>query len=223
MAYVSKERKQKIVTDLKPILAKYNIKGTLSINNRSTIVLTIQKSHLDFIGNYEEVLRNDHYRMNKPCYQSAGGGVVFDFKSLSLSSYHTKDQFNGVCRDFLLEAFIALNIENFDHSDIQSDYFYVGWYSQISIGRWDKPYIFEAKEIEEEKRLNALIDTGKLGCKLVDYSDKAIALFGNTKPLKEKLKEIGGKFNPFLNNEGEKMAGWIFPKSKMDELKTILN
>ena len=152
MAYVSKERKQKISNDLKPILAKYNIKGTLSVNNRSTIVLTIQKSHLDFIGNYTEVLKNDYQRMNNPSYQSAGGGVVFNFKSLSLSSYHTEDQFNGVCRDFLLEAFIALNIENFDHSDIQSDYFHVGWYSQISIGRWDKPYIFEAKEIKRNRR-----------------------------------------------------------------------
>jgi hypothetical protein len=76
---------------------------------------------------------------------------------------------------------------------------------------------------KEEPKKEALIDAGKLGCKLVDYSEKAVALFGNTKPLKEKLKELGGRFNPFLNNNGEKMAGWIFPKSKLSQLETILN
>lgn len=96
-----------------------------------------------------------------------------------------------------------------------------GYFSNIDI---EEPKTISIKdELKEEKRLNALIDAGKLGCKLVDYSEKAVALFGNTKPLKEKLKELGGRFNPFLNNDGEKMAGWIFPKSKLSELQTILN
>ena len=52
---------------------------------------------------------------------------------------------------------------------------------------------------------------------------KAIAVFGDTKPLKEKFKAIGGRFNPFLTNNGEKMAGWIFPVSKSAQLSLILN
>ncbi len=60
------------------------------------------------------------------------------------------------------------------------------------------------------------------GLELVDYSEKAIALFGNTKEIKEKLKEIGGRFNPFLTKDGEKMAGWIFAKSKENELKNLI-
>lgn len=58
---------------------------------------------------------------------------------------------------------------------------------------------------------------------LVDYSDKAIAVFGNTKEIKEKLKEIGGKFNNYLTYNDVKQAGWIFSKKKESELKKFLN
>ncbi len=30
---------------------------------------------------------------------------------------------------------------NHDNSDSQSDYFDVGWYFSLSVGRWDKPYV----------------------------------------------------------------------------------
>ena len=58
---------------------------------------------------------------------------------------------------------------------------------------------------------------------IVDYSEKAIAVFGDTKAIKDKLKALGGRFNPFLMNNGEKMAGWIFSKTKSSELYQLLN
>jgi hypothetical protein len=79
------------------------------------------------------------------------------------------------------------------------------------------------EEIKEEVKLNKLIDVGLLGCKLVEYSEKAIAVFGNTKPIKDKLKELGGRFNPFLIDNGKKCAGWVFAKSKRPELTQMLN
>jgi hypothetical protein len=33
---------------------------------------------------------------------------------------------------------------------------------------------------------------------------------------------MGGRFNPKLNHEGAKKAGWIFQKSKEQELKNLL-
>lgn len=57
---------------------------------------------------------------------------------------------------------------------------------------------------------------------IVDYSEKAIAVFGDTKPIKEQLKTLGGRFNPGLTHEGEKKAGWVFSRSKRDELKNLL-
>ena len=58
---------------------------------------------------------------------------------------------------------------------------------------------------------------------IVDYSLKALALFGDTRPMKEKLKALGGRFNPKLMHEGSKKAGWIFSKSKKQELQIFFN
>jgi hypothetical protein len=57
---------------------------------------------------------------------------------------------------------------------------------------------------------------------IVDYSDKALAIFGDTKPIKDELKSLGGRFNPKLTHESEKKAGWIFSKSKESELRDLL-
>jgi len=45
---------------------------------------------------------------------------------------------------------------------------------------------------------------------LVDYSDKSFAVIGETKAIKDTLKELGGRFNMYLKCG----AGWIFPNSK---------
>lgn len=58
---------------------------------------------------------------------------------------------------------------------------------------------------------------------LVNYSDKAIALFGDTKAIKEQIKAIGGRFNPFLNNNGQKEAGWILPATKKEAALQLIN
>ena len=57
---------------------------------------------------------------------------------------------------------------------------------------------------------------------IVNYSEKTIAVFGDTKPIKEQLKALGGRFNPKLIYNGEKKAGWIFLKSKEQELRNLL-
>jgi len=57
---------------------------------------------------------------------------------------------------------------------------------------------------------------------IVDYSEKALAVFGDTKPVKEQLKALGGRFNPKLTHKDQKEAGWIFSKSKEQELRHLL-
>lgn len=53
---------------------------------------------------------------------------------------------------------------------------------------------------------------------IIDYSEKAIAVIGDTKPIKDKLKELGGRFN-FRLTCG---AGWIFPKTKLEDIEKFL-
>ena len=56
----------------------------------------------------------------------------------------------------------------------------------------------------------------------MDYSEKAIAVFGDTKAIKEELKKLGGKFNPALKHNGEKRAGWVFSKKQADKVRALL-
>jgi len=46
----------------------------------------------------------------------------------------------------------------------------------------------------------------KDGITIEDYSVKSFAVFGNTKEFKDKLAELGGKYNPNLKGQ----AGWVF-------------
>ena len=57
------------------------------------------------------------------------------------------------------------------------------------------------------------------GIQLINYSEKAIAIVGDTRAIKETLKALGGRFNAHLTCG----AGWIFSKSKEDALKAALN
>lgn len=61
------------------------------------------------------------------------------------------------------------------------------------------------------------------GLRLVKYSAKAIAVFGETKPVKDDLKALGGKFNPFLKENGKKQAGWIFSAKRREAVEAYLN
>ncbi len=60
------------------------------------------------------------------------------------------------------------------------------------------------------------VPQGKI--QVIEYSPKSIAVIGETKPIKEHLKELGGKFN-FRLTCG---AGWIFPKTKQTEVIELL-
>ena len=57
---------------------------------------------------------------------------------------------------------------------------------------------------------------------IVDYSEKAIALFGDTKPIKDRLSDIGGRFNSRLTHDGQKRAGWIFQKAKEAQVREAI-
>ncbi len=60
---------------------------------------------------------------------------------------------------------------------------------------------------------------------IIDYSEKAIAIIGDTKSVKEKFKidnRFIGRFNKNLTVKGMSVAGWIFPIKHHDLLKKIV-
>lgn len=54
--------------------------------------------------------------------------------------------------------------------------------------------------------------------RLLDYSEKAFAVVGDTKAHRKQLKQLGGRFNRNLRCG----AGWIFSKKKAKEVATAL-
>lgn len=114
----------------------------------------------------------------------------------------------------------------YNDSDGMQDYFDTNFYIHIEVS--DEYKVIEPKakkssikteKAEESKEMEAVTVEG-LG--MVDYSEKAIVVFGDTKAIKEQLKELGGRFNPSLNYNGEKRAGWIFSKKKADEVRNLM-
>jgi len=131
------------------------------------------------------------------------------------------------------KVFAALNaVSNYassfryNDSDGMQDYFDTNFYIHIEVS--DEYKVIEPKakksnvkveKVEEAKEVkSATVE----GIEVVDYSEKAIAVFGDTKAIKEQLKELGGRFNPSLNYNGEKRAGWIFSKKQTDKVRELL-
>lgn len=56
---------------------------------------------------------------------------------------------------------------------------------------------------------------------IVFYTDKSIVVRGETRQYRESMRALGGKWNSNLTDRqtSEKFGGWIFPVSKMQEIK----
>ena len=131
MAYVSKELKANKAPKIKKICQKYGVKGTLAVRNHSTLVLNIKSGPIDFIGNVNKVCGNS-------IRSASGFRPAKDHISINPHWFH--EHFDGSAKKFLTEVLEVMNEGNHDRSDIQTDYFDVGWYVDVNIGKWDKPY-----------------------------------------------------------------------------------
>ena len=122
MAYVSQEKKKELAVGIKSVLKKYKMKGSIAVNNHSTLVVNLKSGVIDFAAQSEDYPGADHYQVNV---------------------YHVESQWTGVAKEFLLELLETMQGEGtgwFDKSDIQTDYFHTAWYNDINIGRWNKSY-----------------------------------------------------------------------------------
>jgi hypothetical protein len=133
MAYISQEKKAKIAPKVKAICAKYGVKATLAIHHHSTLMLNIKSGTIDFIGNSNEVCGSDHYQVSRGFRANTSG---YD----RINPYHFKSHYSGKALKFLTEVYAAMMEGNHDNSDAQVDYFDVGWYVEVNIGKWNKAY-----------------------------------------------------------------------------------
>ena len=121
MAYMSQEKKDLLAPAVKAILKEYSLKGSFSVHHHSSLVLTIKSGKIDFFGAFTPTFETGTY--------------------MAVNTYHIKSHFTGKSQEVLLKLKAAMDVGNHDRSDIQSDYWDIGWYVDIHIGKWNSPYI----------------------------------------------------------------------------------
>ncbi len=137
MAYINQERKAKIAPVVKAICKKFGVKASLAVHNHSTLVLNVTQGDIDFIENFIKTDKEKPYAK----YMSQDQiDYLRKNRSLNVNPYHYKDHYTGRALQFINEVHTAMMQGNHDRSDIQTDYFDVGWYVDINIGRWNRPY-----------------------------------------------------------------------------------
>jgi hypothetical protein len=134
MAWMNQERKAKIAANLKPVLKKYGIKGTLRVRNHSAIVLTLKSGKIDFISNSNRVCGNNPYQVSRGFKPNTGNYC-------SVNQFWFQDHYDGDAKAFLTEVYAALqSADYYDRSDAMTDYFDTAYYMDVNIGNWQKPY-----------------------------------------------------------------------------------
>lgn len=129
MAHMSQEKKKEISAKLKPIIKKYDLSGTLSVDHHSTLVFTISRGPIDFISDYNKIAAERNRNDNQ---------LVKD--SMRINEFWYKEFHSGKALECLSEIIPIMNDGNHNNSDPMSDYFDIGWYIEIQIGKWNKPY-----------------------------------------------------------------------------------
>ena len=89
MAYVSQEMKKELAPAIKAVLKKYRMKGSIAVNNHSTLEVNLSEGYVDCISKGERIL--------------GLGGV-----SKSVNVYHIDEWYEGVAKNFLNELLNAM-------------------------------------------------------------------------------------------------------------------
>jgi hypothetical protein len=136
MAYVSQEDKKALAPEIKKVLSKYGMKGSISIRHHSTLVVTLQSGEIDF-GEYTH-----------------GDGYI------QVNTYHIENHYKGKAQSFLTELLAAMKGPGwFDKSDAMTDYFHVKHYCDINVGKWNKPYFLQTPKKAAVKTSKQVVGT----------------------------------------------------------------
>lgn len=124
MAYMSQDHKAQIRAALKTIIPA-TWKWSLSVHRSTSIALTIASADIDLMDQ------------------------VRDTPTVSPYHKHLSAIYTGAALEIMSQIAVALNIGNWDRSDMSQDVFNVGHYVDIRIGRSkDKPFVFTGATVE---------------------------------------------------------------------------
>ena len=119
MAWMNQERKAGLAAGLKKVMPK-GWKYSLAVRHHSTLVLTISEAPIDLVR------------------KSLCGADCKQRGYIDVNHHHMP--FEGALLNTFTAIRDAMMVGNHDRSDSQTDYFDVGWYIDINVGKWDKPF-----------------------------------------------------------------------------------
>lgn len=139
---MNQEQKKVIHSLLKEVIPK-SWKWSLAVQDHSTIILNIREADIDLIALCHQFFY-DIFFIRLTCVMAEGVGNTKPIKKpcYTVGSSEVHRYFIGEHKDLFERINKALNHGNYDRSDRMSDYINVGFYSEIRIGRWDKPFIY---------------------------------------------------------------------------------
>ena len=127
MAYISQQDKKDLAPAIKSVLKNYGMKGTISINHHSSLVVTVQSGVLDFSGHFTH-----------------GDGYI----QVNTFSHNIDTWYSGTIKNFLKDLVKAMKGNKwYNKSDAMVDYFDTAYYIDINIGKWNKPYVFTGTKV----------------------------------------------------------------------------
>lgn len=141
MAYLSKETKKEREVEIKKVLKKYRLKGSVA-RNHSTLVVNISGGELDLLGSVQNVINQQSERRSAFPHPVGTYHQVNEFYEAEWLREAGEDQ----AADLIEELIKAMKGDSwYDRSDIMNDYFDTAYYLEINIGKWNKPYNYTGK------------------------------------------------------------------------------
>lgn len=138
MAYMSQDKKKSIKAEMDKLLdKKLGWKFSMGVNNHSTLVLNIARGPVDFFGAFKA-----------PNYDAESLKSIKSRNYMDINPYWFQEHFEPEVVELLSAIKDIMMDGNHDNSDIMTDYFDVGWYIDINIGKYGKPYelVYAMKE-----------------------------------------------------------------------------
>ena len=132
MAWMNQERKAEIAANLNKVMPRA-WKWSLSVHHHSTIVLTITEADVDLLTIYNAKAQTQ-FEWKHPNETWMPSNYV------QVNEFWLQDQFEVELLAQFEKFKAALNVGNHDNSDPMTDYFDVGWYVSINLGKWDRPF-----------------------------------------------------------------------------------
>ena len=118
MAYVSQTDKKELSVGIKKVLKKYGCKGNIGVKNHMSLYVDVMEGPIQFKHTH-----GDNYTQ--------------------VNTYWIDDHYDGIQKDFLNELLAEMKgTKYYNNDNAMFDHFDRSHYTDINIGKWNKPYTY---------------------------------------------------------------------------------